>query len=120
MQHKDKAHRSLWKHRERKNDLTEKLSKHYNWLPLYESVDRILTCAILSGHDKVGFSLAGLLFDSAFRQVNEIRGMKRQPSRSTIYEDAYIFAAHLHHSGNISDRVLSKLSRYLPFDDKLC
>jgi deoxyadenosine/deoxycytidine kinase len=51
------------------------------------------------------FHLQIYFLNSRFRQVNEIRGNERTTIQDrTIYEDAYIFAAHLHHSGNISDR----------------
>ena len=89
-----------------KTTLTEKLSKHYNWLPLYESVDHNPYLRdFYQDMTRWAFHLQIYFLNSRFRQVNEIRGNDQTTIQDrTIYEDAYIFAAHLHHSGNISDR----------------
>ena len=89
-----------------KTTLTEKLSRHYNWLPLYESVDHNPYLRdFYQDMTRWAFHLQIYFLNSRFRQVNEIRGNEKTTIQDrTIYEDAYIFAAHLHHSGNISDR----------------
>jgi deoxyadenosine/deoxycytidine kinase len=89
-----------------KTTLTEKLSKHYHWLPLYESVDHNPYLRdFYQDMNRWAFHLQIYFLNSRFRQVNEIRGNERTTIQDrTIYEDAYIFAAHLHKSGNISDR----------------
>ena len=89
-----------------KTTLTEKLSKHYNWLPLYESVDQNPYLRdFYQDMTRWAFHLQIYFLNSRFRQVNEIRGNDQTTIQDrTIYEDAYIFAAHLHQSGNISDR----------------
>ncbi len=89
-----------------KTTLTEKLSRHYHWLPLYESVDHNPYLRdFYQDMTRWAFHLQIYFLNSRFRQVNEIRGNEKTTIQDrTIYEDAYIFAAHLHHSGNISDR----------------
>ena len=89
-----------------KTTLTEKLSKHYNWIPLYESVDHNPYLRdFYQDMTRWAFHLQIYFLNSRFRQVNEIRGNEKATIQDrTIYEDAYIFAAHLHRSGNISDR----------------
>ena len=89
-----------------KTTLTEKLSRHYNWLPLYESVDHNPYLRdFYQDMTRWAFHLQIYFLNSRFRQVNEIRGNEKTTIQDrTIYEDAYIFAAHLHHSGNISER----------------
>src|SRR5687767_2009909 len=89
-----------------KTTLTEKLSWHYNWLPLYESVDHNPYLRdFYQDMTRWAFHLQIYFLNSRFRQVNEIRRNEKTTIQDrTIYEDAYIFAAHLHHSGNISDR----------------
>jgi len=89
-----------------KTTLTEKLSRHYNWLPLYESVDHNPYLRdFYQDMTRWAFHLQIYFLNSRFRQVNEIRGNEKTTIQDrTIYEDAYIFASHLHHSGNISDR----------------
>jgi deoxyadenosine/deoxycytidine kinase len=89
-----------------KTSLTEKLSRHYNWLPLYESVDENPYLRdFYEDMTKWAFHLQIYFLNSRFRQVNQIRDNDRTTIQDrTIYEDAYIFAANLHQSRNISDR----------------
>jgi deoxyadenosine/deoxycytidine kinase len=89
-----------------KTTLAEKLSKHYNWLPLYESVDHNPYLRdFYQDMTRWAFHLQIYFLNSRFRQVNQIRENDRTTIQDrTIYEDAYIFASHLHQSGNISDR----------------
>ena len=89
-----------------KTTLTEKLAKHYGWIPLYESVDtNPYLRDFYQDMTKWAFHVQIYFLNSRFRQVNEIHGNDRPTIQDrTIYEDAYIFAANLHHSGHISDR----------------
>jgi deoxyadenosine/deoxycytidine kinase len=89
-----------------KTTLVEKLSKHYGWTPLYESVDH--NPYLKDFYDDMtrwAFHLQIYFLNSRFNQIREIRDSKKTIIQDrTIYEDAYIFAANLHTSGHISDR----------------
>jgi deoxyadenosine/deoxycytidine kinase len=89
-----------------KTTLTEKLARHYGWIPLYESVDNNPYLRdFYQDMKKWAFHVQIYFLNSRFRQVNEIHGNEKPTIQDrTIYEDAYIFAANLHQSGNISDR----------------
>jgi deoxyadenosine/deoxycytidine kinase len=89
-----------------KTTLAEKLSKHYGWVALYESVDKNPYLRDFY-HDMTrwAFHLQIYFLNSRLRQINEIRsntGVTIQDR--TIYEDAYIFAKNLHKSKHITDR----------------
>jgi deoxyadenosine/deoxycytidine kinase len=89
-----------------KTTLAEKLSKHYGWTALYESVDHNPYLRDFY-HDMTrwAFHLQIYFLNSRFRQINEIRtNDKITVQDRTIYEDAYIFAKNLHASKHISDR----------------
>jgi deoxyadenosine/deoxycytidine kinase len=89
-----------------KTTLTEKLSKHYGWIALYEAVDKNPYLRdFYYDMPKWAFHLQIYFLNSRFQQINEIRangGVTIQDR--TIYEDAYIFASNLHKSGFINDR----------------
>jgi deoxyadenosine/deoxycytidine kinase len=89
-----------------KTTLAEKLSKHYGWHALYESVDHNPYLRdFYSDMTRWAFHLQIYFLNSRFKQVNEIRASEKTTVQDrTIYEDAYIFANNLHKSGNISDR----------------
>jgi len=89
-----------------KTALTEKLSKHYGWTPLYESVDKNPYLRdFYFDMSRWAFHLQIYFLNSRFRQINAIRQNIRPTVQDrTIYEDAHIFAANLHTSGHISDR----------------
>jgi deoxyadenosine/deoxycytidine kinase len=89
-----------------KTALTEKLSKHYGWTPLYESVDKNPYLRdFYFDMSRWAFHLQIYFLNSRFRQINAIRQNTRPTVQDrTIYEDAHIFAANLHTSGHISDR----------------
>ncbi len=89
-----------------KTTLAEKLSKHYGWHPLYESVDENPYLRdFYQDMTRWAFHLQIYFLNSRFRQVNEIRASSRTTIQDrTIYEDAYIFAANLHAGGNLSER----------------
>ena len=89
-----------------KTSLVEKLSRHYGWSPLYESVDKNPYLRDFY-HDMTrwAFHLQIYFLNSRFRQVNEIRTNEKTTIQDrTIYEDAYIFASNLHSSGHINAR----------------
>lgn len=89
-----------------KTTLAEKLSRHYGWHPLYESVEHNPYLRDFYGDmPRWAFHLQIFFLNSRFRQVKQIRqNSKTTIQDRTIYEDAYIFAANLHQSGYISDR----------------
>jgi deoxyadenosine/deoxycytidine kinase len=89
-----------------KTTLVEKLSRHYGWAPLYESVDKNPYLRdFYNDMTRWAFHLQIYFLNSRFRQVNEIRTNDKPTVQDrTIYEDAYIFAANLHASGHINDR----------------
>lgn len=89
-----------------KTTLTEKLAKHYGWIPLYESVDQNPYLKdFYNDMHRWAFHLQIYLLNSRFRQINEIKGNDKVTVQDrTIYEDAYIFAANLRKSGYITER----------------
>jgi deoxyadenosine/deoxycytidine kinase len=89
-----------------KTTLTEKLSKHYRWKPLYEAVERNPYLRdFYKDMTRWAFHLQIYFLNSRFRQLNEIRvSDETMVQDRTIYEDAYIFAANLHKSGHITER----------------
>jgi deoxyadenosine/deoxycytidine kinase len=89
-----------------KTTLVEKLSKHYGWIPLYESVDQNPYLKdFYEDMTRWAFHLQIYFLNSRFNQIREIRESKKTIIQDrTIYEDAHIFAANLHTSGHISDR----------------
>lgn len=89
-----------------KTTLAERLSKHYGWIPLYESVDHNPYLRDFYGDmPRWAFHLQIYFLNSRFNQIREIRSSEKTIIQDrTIYEDAYIFAANLHKSGHINDR----------------
>lgn len=89
-----------------KTTLAEKLSRHYGWTPLYESVDNNPYLRdFYSDMQRWAFHLQIYFLNSRFTQVREISKSERPVIQDrTIYEDAFIFAANLHRSGHINDR----------------
>ncbi len=89
-----------------KTTLAEKLSKHYGWSPLYESVEHNPYLRdFYKDMTRWAFHLQIYFLNSRFRQINEIRvNNKTTVQDRTIYEDARIFAMNLHTSGHINDR----------------
>jgi deoxyadenosine/deoxycytidine kinase len=89
-----------------KTTLAEKLSKHYGWKPLYESVDQ--NPYLRDFYDDMtrwAFHLQIYFLNSRFNQVRQIRESEKTIIQDrTIYEDAYIFANNLHSSKHITDR----------------
>lgn len=89
-----------------KTTLAEKLARHYNWTPLYESVEHNPYLRdFYSDMTRWAFHLQIYFLNSRFNQVRTIRESEKTIIQDrTIYEDAYIFAANLHRSGHIHDR----------------
>jgi deoxyadenosine/deoxycytidine kinase len=89
-----------------KTTLAEKLSKHYGWEAQMESVeDNPYLRDFYNDMHRWAFHVQIYFLNSRFQQVNQIRASARTTIQDrTIYEDAYIFAANLHHSGFITPR----------------
>lgn len=89
-----------------KTVLTEKISRHYGWNALYESVDKNPYLRdFYYDMPRWAFHLQIYFLNSRFRQVATIRqSVKPTVQDRTIYEDAYIFAANLHAGGYINER----------------
>lgn len=89
-----------------KTTLTEKLSKHYGWIPLYESVEKNPYLEdFYEDMARWAFNLQVYFLNTRFRQISDIQSNNVTTIQDrTIYEDAYIFAANLYKSGHISER----------------
>jgi len=90
-----------------KTTLAQKLSKHYGWQALLESVDDNPYLRDFYGDmNRWAFHVQMYFLNSRFKQVNKIRATndKTTVQDRTIYEDAYIFATNLHSSGFMSER----------------
>lgn len=89
-----------------KTTLAGKLSKHYRWEVLYESVENNPYLRdFYEDMKRWSFHLQIYFLNSRFKQINKIRQDGRTTVQDrTIYEDAYIFAANLHRSGFINER----------------
>jgi deoxyadenosine/deoxycytidine kinase len=89
-----------------KSTLTAKLARHYGWQPLFESVeDNPYLRDFYGDMKKWAFHVQIYFLNTRFKQVHEIRSSARTTIQDrTIYEDAYIFASNLNHSGFISER----------------
>ncbi|HEX5170759.1 MAG TPA: deoxynucleoside kinase [Cyclobacteriaceae bacterium] len=89
-----------------KTVLTEKLSRHYGWLALYESVEKNPYLRdFYYDMPRWAFHLQIYFLNSRFKQITEIRSSDKPTIQDrTIYEDAYIFASNLHKSDYINDR----------------
>lgn len=89
-----------------KTTLAEKLARHYNWSPLFESVDN--NPYLRDFYDDMtrwAFHLQIYFLNSRFNQVRQIRESEKVIVQDrTIYEDAHIFAANLYRSGHINER----------------
>jgi deoxyadenosine/deoxycytidine kinase len=89
-----------------KTTLTELLSKHYGWMPEYESVENnpYLSDFYEDMH-RWSFNLQIYFLNSRFQQLVKLRnGPQTVIQDRTIYEDAYIFAPNLHQMGLMSTR----------------
>lgn len=89
-----------------KTSLTEKLARHYNWTPIFESVDQNPYLEdFYKDMKRWAFNLQVYFLNSRFNQAKNTRELEGTVIQDrTIYEDAYIFAANLYQSGMITDR----------------
>jgi deoxyadenosine/deoxycytidine kinase len=89
-----------------KTTLTEMLAKHYNWDPLYETVDNNPYLEdFYNDMKRWSFNLQVYFLNSRFQQIIEIQKTKKNIIQDrTIYEDAYIFAENLHEMGLMPSR----------------
>jgi deoxyadenosine/deoxycytidine kinase len=89
-----------------KTTLTEMLAKHYNWDPLYETVDNNPYLEdFYNDMKRWSFNLQIFFLNSRFQQIIEIQKTKKNIIQDrTIYEDAYIFAENLHEMGLMPSR----------------
>ena len=81
-----------------KTTLTTMLAKHFNWEPMYESVDNNPYLeSYYEDMQRWSFNLQVYFLNTRFRQVIDIRKKAKTVIQDrTIYEDAYIFAPNLH------------------------
>ncbi len=89
-----------------KTTLAEKLARHYNWTPLFESVDHNPYLKdFYSDMTRWAFHLQIYFLNSRFEQIHQIRHSTKPIIQDrTIYEDAYIFADNLHDMGLMTTR----------------
>ncbi len=82
------------------------MSKHYGWIPLYESVEKNPYLEdFYEDMTRWAFNLQVYFLNTRFRQISDIQSNNVTTIQDrTIYEDAYIFAANLYKSGHISER----------------
>lgn len=89
-----------------KTTLTTLLSKHYGWIPNYETVDNNpYLNDFYNDMQRWSFNLQIFFLNSRFNQVVDIRKSNKTVIQDrTIYEDAEIFAPNLHDMGLMSTR----------------
>jgi deoxyadenosine/deoxycytidine kinase len=89
-----------------KTTLTAMLSKHYSWIPNYETVDdNPYLNDFYNDMQRWSFNLQIYFLNSRFKQVVDIRKSGKTVIQDrTIYEDAEIFAPNLHDMGLMSTR----------------
>ncbi|MFB9864138.1 deoxynucleoside kinase [Rufibacter immobilis] len=89
-----------------KTTLATKLAQHYKWEVFLEAVeDNPYLKDFYEDMPRWAFHLQVFFLNSRFNQVLKINERTSGVIQDrTIYEDAYIFAKNLHHSGMMSDR----------------
>lgn len=89
-----------------KTTLTTMLAKHYNWIPMFESVDNNpYLASFYDDMQRWSFNLQVYFLNNRFRQVIDIHNSDKNVIQDrTIYEDAYIFAPNLHDMGLMPTR----------------
>lgn len=89
-----------------KSSLTDRLSRHFNWKPYYESVDdNPYLPDFYEDMKRWSFNLQIYFLSSRFRHQKEL--MQKNESYiqdRTIYEDVEIFARNLYEMGLMSER----------------
>ncbi len=95
-----------------KTSLTELLSKHYNWLPHYESVEgNPYLDDFYNEMERWSFNLQVYFLNTRFSQVLELRETGKNIIQDrTIFEDAHIFAPNLHAMGLMTNRDFNNYS----------
>ncbi|WP_205502986.1 deoxynucleoside kinase [Rufibacter psychrotolerans] len=89
-----------------KTTLATKLAQHYKWEVFLEAVeDNPYLKDFYEDMPRWAFHLQVFFLNSRFNQVLQINERTNGVVQDrTIYEDAFIFAKNLHHSGMMSDR----------------
>ncbi|ALI97992.1 deoxynucleoside kinase [Rufibacter tibetensis] len=89
-----------------KTTLATKLAQHYKWEVFLEAVDdNPYLKDFYDDMPRWAFHLQVFFLNSRFNQVIQINERTSGVVQDrTIYEDAFIFAKNLHHSGMMSDR----------------
>lgn len=89
-----------------KTTLASKLAKHYKWTAQLEDVDDNPYLAdFYTDMSRWAFHVQIHFLNSRFKQVNDLRKSNTTVVQDrTIYEDAYIFAKSLYHSGDFNER----------------
>ncbi|WP_210487039.1 deoxynucleoside kinase [Rufibacter aurantiacus] len=89
-----------------KTTLATKLAQHFKWDVFLEAVDNNPYLKdFYEDMPRWAFHLQVFFLNSRFNQVLQINERTNGVIQDrTIYEDAYIFAKNLHHSGMMSDR----------------
>lgn len=89
-----------------KTTLVGKLAQHYGWETRYEAVENNPYLAdFYEDMTRWAFPLQIYFLHSRYNQVVDIRRSANAIIQDrTIYEDAYIFAKNLYHSGHLSKR----------------
>ncbi len=96
-----------------KTTLAKELSKHFGWDVMLESVeDNPYLEDFYYDMKKWAYKLQVYFLFNRYDQVKNIQLSRNAVVQDrTIYEDAYIFAKHLHASGNISNANYQKYLR---------
>jgi deoxyadenosine/deoxycytidine kinase len=89
-----------------KSSLTELLSKHFGWVPFFESVDdNPYLSDFYMDMKRWSFHLQIYFLSNRFRNHKRILGMERSVVQDrSIYEDVEIFARNLYEMGNMDRR----------------
>ncbi|WP_186757933.1 deoxynucleoside kinase [Echinicola salinicaeni] len=89
-----------------KSSLAKMLGKHFNWNVNQEDVEENpYLIDFYEDMHKWAFHLQVYFLNSRFKQIKQILADKKTTIQDrTIYEDAYIFAANLNHSGHLNNR----------------
>ena len=89
-----------------KSSLTKLLSKHFGWIPFYESVDNNPYLSdFYADMKRWSFHLQVYFLSNRFRNHKQIIEMPESVVQDrSIYEDVEIFARNLHEMGNMDKR----------------
>lgn len=89
-----------------KTTLTEMLSKHYKWIPVFEDVDNNpYLMDFYEDMPRWSFNLQIYFLNGRLKQLLEIHnGTETVIQDRTVYEDANIFAPNLHEMGLMTKR----------------